>query len=182
MYPTTQQLVGLGASQADAERYADHLADACIHYRITAPATLAPFLAQVFHESGRLRYARELWGPTPAQSRYEGRKDLGNLHAGDGRRYMGRGLIQVTGRSNYRLMRDYLRRDMPAVPDFVLLPEQLERPVWAAYSAAAFWDMHGLSSLAIAGDFDGITRRINGGQNGRDDRLALLAQARKVLA
>lgn len=181
MYPTSQMLVGLGASQANAAKYAEPLAGACIHYGITTKEALAAFLAQVFHESGRLVYAREIWGPTAAQARYQGRKDLGNLQPGDGKRFMGRGLIQVTGRSNYRLIRDYLRRDVHEVPDFVLLPEQMERPEWAAYTAAAFWDMRKLNTLAQAGEFDAITQAINGGQNGRDDRRALYAKARQVV-
>ncbi len=69
--------------------------------QINTPARAAAFLAQVGHESGQLRYLREIWGPTPAQVRYEGRADLGNAQPGDGKRFMGRGLIQITGRKNY---------------------------------------------------------------------------------
>ena len=65
---------------------------------------LAQFLAQVMHESGGLRYVREIWGPTKAQARYEGRKDLGNTQPGDGKRFMGRDVIQVTGRANHRAL------------------------------------------------------------------------------
>lgn len=182
MYPTKQHLVGLGASQANADRVCEHLSNACIHYQITTPQRCAAFLAQLFHESGRLRYLREIWGPTDAQVRYEGRASLGNVVKGDGKRFMGRGLIQVTGRTNYARMRDYLRQSMPNVPDFEDHPEVLEEPLWAAYSAAAFWHAKGLNLLADAKDFNAITRRINGGQNGQADRLALWAAAKKVLA
>lgn len=182
MYPTKQHLVGLGATAALAERYSEPLIEACIHYKITTPERVAAFLAQVFHESGRLRYAREIWGPTLAQSRYEGRRDLGNVNAGDGKRFMGRGLVQVTGRGNYKQMRDYLRRSVYGVPDFVASPELMEQPKWAAYSAAAYWDSRNLNGLADAGEFDKITKLVNGGFNGKPDRDALYAKAKKVLA
>ena len=182
MYPTPSQLLALGARAGDVARVCGPLSDACVHYGITTPERVAAFLAQVFHESGRLRYLKELWGPTPAQSRYEGRADLGNIRPGDGSRFRGRGLIQVTGRTNYQRMRDFLRRDVPNVPDFEASPELLELPQWAAYSAAAFWAAHNLNALADAGDFDGITKRINGGTNGQAERRALWAQAKKVIA
>lgn len=70
--------------------------------QINTPAHQAAFLAQIGHESGQLKWVKEIWGPTPAQSCYEGRKDLGNTEPGDGRQFFGRGLIQVTGRENYR--------------------------------------------------------------------------------
>lgn len=182
MYPTPSQLLALGARVGDVARVCGPLSDACIHYGITTPERVPAFVAQVMHESGNLHYLREIWGPTPAQSRYEGRADLGNTQPGDGKRYMGRGLIGVTGARNYLLMRNYLRRDVPNVPDFLAHPELLELPVWAAYSAGAFWSAHGLNALADAGDFDGITKRINGGTNGQAERRALWAQAKKLMA
>lgn len=182
MYPTTNQLVGLGASPGNADRYAEPLAEACIHYQINTNARVSAFLAQLFHESARLQFAKELWGPTPAQNRYEGRKDLGNTKPGDGFRFRGRGLIQITGRANYADMRDYLRRTVADVPDFELMPQMLEVPQWAAYSAAAFWARHSLNALADRGDFDAITRAINGGTNGQADRTALYAKAKTIFA
>jgi len=94
---------------------------------------VAEFLAQIAHESGGFRYTREIWGPTPAQARYEGRADLGNTEKGDGSRYRGRGLIQVTGRANYRACG--LALDLPLLDS----PEYLERPMIAARSAGWFW-------------------------------------------
>ena len=160
----------VGCTQALADVYAPPLTEAIERYGISTPARLTMFLAQVGHESGAFRYVRELWGPTPAQLRYEGRRDLGNVQPGDGRRYCGRGLIQTTGRANYVALRDRLRRWMPDAPDFEAHPELLEQPWWAALSAADYWNWRGLNALADAGDFLAVTRRINGGTNGLADR------------
>lgn len=70
-------------------------------YQIVGPKRIAAFIAQIGHESGQLKYVKEIWGPTAAQAKYEGRKDLGNTVVGDGSKYRGRGLIQITGRANY---------------------------------------------------------------------------------
>ena len=142
---------------------------------------MAAFLAQVGHESGRVVYAREIWGPLPAQLRYEGRKDLGNLRPGDGRKYLGRGLIQITGRANAIAVRDGLRQYLPSVPDFEASPELLEVEQWAAYSAGWFWAAHGLNGLADSDSFMQITRKINGGTNGYEDRLALWESGKGAL-
>lgn len=99
----------VGCSAALAERYAAPLADACRVFGIDTPQRQAAFLAQIAHESGSFRYVREIWGPTAAQQRYEGRADLGNTEPGDGKRYLGRGLIQLTGRANARQARDALQ-------------------------------------------------------------------------
>lgn len=171
-----------GCRPEDAEKYAHHLDQACKAYRIDTPARLAAFLAQVGHESGALRYVREIWGPTEAQRRYEGRADLGNTQEGDGRRFMGRGLIQTTGRHNYRAVGGRLRARLGArVPDFEADPGALELPEWAAWSAADYWGWRDLNALADAGDFEAITRRINGGLNGHADRLRRLQVAREAL-
>jgi len=162
-----------GCTSDRAEAWLPHITRACEIFGINTPARLAAFLAQIGHESGRLAYVREIWGPTPAQARYEGRKDLGNSQPGDGKRYMGRGLIQTTGRANYRATRDGLAAFVPNVPDFEAVPALLERPDLAALSAAWYWHSRGLNALADAGDFVAITRRINGGTNGLADRQAL---------
>ena len=155
---------------------------AMVAFKIDTAERAAAFLAQIAHESGRLQYVRELWGPTQAQSRYEGRRDLGNTHPGDGYRYRGRGLIQTTGRTNYGRTRDGLRlAGVPDVPDFVEQPEALEVPKWAAMSAGWYWKSHGCNELADVENFDGITRAINGGLNGQPDRLALWERAKRAL-
>lgn len=165
----------LGIPMGRALDWADPLSAAMALWAIDSPVRQAMFLAQVGHESGRLIYVRELWGPTPAQSGYEGRADLGNTQPGDGRKFMGRGLIQVTGRANYA--RAAVALNLPLIDQ----PELLEQPSNAANSAAWFWNTKGLNVLADAGDFETITRRINGGLNGYADRQALLALATRAL-
>jgi putative chitinase len=174
---TPSQLVALyGCPTVVARNFALPMSEAMWSAAIVTPVRIKAFLAQVGHESGRLRYLREIWGPTPAQQRYEGRKDLGNTEPGDGRRYLGRGLIQITGRANYQRLSDALGED------FVALPDMLESPRWACMSAAWFWQSRDLNELADAGEFDTITRRINGGQIGRSDRIALFEAASAVIA
>lgn len=145
---------------------------AMLEFGITTPARQASFLSQVGHESGQLRYVREL----ASGQAYEGRVDLGNVRAGDGVRFRGRGLLQVTGRANYAACGKALGLDLLAQP------ELLEQTVNACRSAGWFWQTKGLNALADAGDQERVTRRINGGVNGLAERLALYREARKVLA
>lgn len=148
-------------------------------FGIVTPARQAAFIAQVGHESGQLRYVREL-----GNEKYLAKYDTGPLAArlgntpaadGDGQKYRGRGLIQITGLDNY------LRCGEALGLDLVNQPELLEQPQHAAASAAWFWQQKGLSALADRGDFETITRRINGGLNGQAERLVLWARACKVL-
>ncbi|SED25967.1 glycoside hydrolase family 19 protein [Pseudomonas marginalis] len=145
-------------------------------YAIDTPHRVAAFIAQIGHESGQLVHVREIWGPTAQQAGYEGRADLGNTLKGDGSRYRGRGLIQITGRANYTACGEALGLDLINHPDFLELPQH------AAMSAAWFWSTRGLNALADRGEFVKITRRINGGLTGQDDRQALYDRALKVLA
>ncbi|WP_395600918.1 glycoside hydrolase family 19 protein [Pseudomonas sp. B19125] len=145
-------------------------------YGVVTSQRIAAFIAQVGHESCQLRYVREIWGPTAQQLGYEGRADLGNIVKGDGSKFRGRGLIQITGRANYAACGEALGMDLINKPELVELPQS------AAMSAAWFWSTRGLNTLADQGDFVKITRRINGGVNGLEDRLALWERAKKVLA
>ena len=144
-------------------------------YGIVTRLRIAAFIAQVGHESGQFRWLREIWGPTAQQAGYEGRADLGNTVKGDGSKYRGRGLIQITGRANYAACGEALGLDL------IGKPELLELPQHAAMSAAWFWSTKALNTLADQGGFVKITRRINGGLNGLEDRLQLWNKARSVL-
>jgi len=133
---------------------------------------LAQFLAQVMHESGGLRYVREIWGPTKAQKGYEGRADLGNTKPGDGKRFMGRDVLQITGRANYRALTAWVRKTFGKGPDFEANPELLESPEWLGIGAIwYFLTRKGLLDYARAGNIEMVTRRVNGGLNGYQDRL-----------
>lgn len=181
---TAQALrAAVGCSAAAADLYDQPLLDACALFNINTPARLAAFLAQIGHESASFRLVREVWGPTPAQQRYEGRKDLGNVHQGDGIRYLGRGLMQITGRANYAAARDRLRKRLSTemVPDFEAHPMELEAPQWACLAAAEYWAAHRCNEAADAGDFEAITRRINGGLNGFEDRKQRWERAKQAL-
>lgn len=160
------------AGQRRVATFIDPLVAAMAEFGITTLARQASFIAQIGHESGQLQYVREL----ASGDAYEGRKDLGNTSPGDGRRYKGRGLIQITGRANYAACGVALSLDLLAQP------ELLEQPVNACRSAAWFWRTHGLNELADAGDQVKVTRRINGGTNGLAERTALFAVAQRVLS
>lgn len=131
----------------------------------------AAFLAQIAHESAELKYCEEI----ASGSAYEGRDDLGNLYTGDGIRYKGRGLIQLTGRHNYEACGEALELDL------VACPELLEEPINACRSAAWFWQSHGLNELADKQDFLRITKRINGGTNGWHERQKYYQRALSVI-
>lgn len=140
----------------------------------------AAFVAQLAHESGEFRWMEEIWGPTPAQLRYEPPNDLaqrlGNTEPGDGKRFKGRGPIQITGRFNYAKYGTLLGRDLVAEPTLAAAPEL------AFATAGLFWQTNGLNELADGEDFVKITRRINGGTNGLADRQMYYARAKTVLA
>lgn len=147
----------------------------CIRYGVTSPLEKAHFLAQVAHESGSGKWLREL-----ASGRaYEGRKDLGNTHVGDGILYKGRGLIQCTGRANYAAYTGWKYGDDRALR----APEMLEELPDAVDAAFWYWTVRRpkLKHLALADDVVGVTRAINGGTNGLDDRKAKLAKAKRLL-
>lgn len=167
-------------------------------FQINTPARQAAWLAQVSHESNGFLWLREIWGPTPAQRAYEppSRKaqDLGNLNPGDGFKYRGRGLVQITGRANYAACGEAI--NLPLEDE----PELLEDPANATRSAGWFWaygagqrlsvaaKMHGiavganLNDLADVGDFKGVTLAINGGLNGEAERLSHWEAAKEALA
>jgi putative chitinase len=171
-----QLALATGARLDRAAEWLPFIVAAMAEFDINTPARQTMFLAQIGHESGGLHWSVEIWGPTSAQSRYEGRKDLGNVQAGDGSRFRGRGLIQTTGRANYEATSKALGVDVVARPELLGLPEL------AARSAAWWWKAHGLNEIADTGDVLKATRRINGGTNGLPDRMARYEAAKQVFA
>lgn len=185
-----------GCTPALAKIHAPHLAEAAHRFGIDAgpPERLAMWLAQLAHESGAFAHAAEVWGPTPAQERYErdmrapwpqspaeAKSDtfarnrlayrLGNSEPGDGFRYRGHGHIQITGRGNHAAAREGLiGAGYSDVPAFEAEPERLTEPRWAAASAGWYWYSRRLDAPADAGDLEAVTRAINGGLNGIEDR------------
>lgn len=150
------------------------------------PHRLAHFIAQLAHESGGFRYDREIWEPTAAQKKYEGRKDLGNTVKGDGRKFAGRGPIQLTGRSNVTRFHKWCAAENLDPPDFVKNPDLINTDPWEGLSAIWYWSVgnptgKSLNVFADKNDIEMITRRINGGLNGFDDRLRLYTRAALVL-
>ena len=201
-------LEAIGIRHALAVQWLPHISQSAHRYQIDAnPRRLAAWLATIAHESARLtsvvenlnysaeglaatwpsRYADMTGQPTATAQRiarkpeqianltYAGRMGNGTAGSGDGWRYRGRGLIQITGRANYAASGDVLGYD------FIANPELLEQPYFAALSAAEWWNSHGCSGLADLGDVAAVTRKVNGGLTGLDDRLKLYSAALRYL-
>lgn len=177
---TIDQLVKIMPfAKSRAAKFIDGINATLTEFNIGTPARQAAFLAQIGHESGQLQYVKEL----ASGDAYEGRKDLGNTWPGDGRRYKGRGLIQVTGRANYIECGKALGLDL------VGKPELLEDPTNACRSAGWYWSTRNLNKWADAKDFDGVSDVVNRGRktaaigdsNGWADRKAIYEAAVRVL-
>lgn len=172
------------ASNSNIKKFIIPLNVAMKKFGITAPLQVSAFLSQIALESGNLLYTKELGGPSYFK-RYDGRKDLGNTKLGDGAKYCGRGLIQVTGKSNYA----DLSKNLGA--DFVTSPEMLESPTWASISAAYWWFKNqnkktkkmraNLAGCIATKDIQGITYAVNGGQNGISERTKYYKNALSIL-
>jgi putative chitinase len=202
------------STEENRAKYASPLPLAMIRYNIDNPNRIRAFLAQIGHESGQLsavvenlnysaKALRSVFGKyfkTDAEAEqyarkpeaianvvYANRLGNGDTKSGDGWKYRGRGLIQITGKSNY----NEASQKMYALPlgvDFVDEPELLATPEYAAQSAAWWWENAGLNAIADglggANDtevFKQITKRVNGGYNGLDDRLAIYERAKTVI-
>jgi predicted chitinase len=159
----------LSADKAAA--YLPLLNAAMAEAQINTPQRQATFLAQLAHESGELKYFEEL----ASGAEYEGRRDLGNTKPGDGRRYKGRGPIQLTGRDNYRAAGQALGLDLEGNPPLAADPQVGFR------TAGWFWNTKDLNRFADAGDFREVTRRVNGGYNGMADREKYYTAAKQAL-
>lgn len=162
--------------RAHCAEYAPHLTAALNEAKINTRKRLCAFIPQLGHESNDLAHLREIWGNTAAQLRYDVRTDLGNTpeRDGDGKKFMGRGGLQRTGKKNYKRAAEAL--NLPLLDH----PELLEKPENAFRSDALYWNDNNLNRLAdrltLTGNhadlkqFDKITQRINGGLNGQIDR------------
>jgi putative chitinase len=131
-------------------------------YEVDQPIEYAAFLATIAEESGELHFVEEIWGPTKTQLSYEGRHDLGNVRAGDGYRYRGRGPIEHTGRGAYERLNTLLDTKRVGV-DLVAHPDELKSPTWGAFAACAFWWDRRIDDAADRRDFRRVTRLVNGG-------------------
>lgn len=160
----------LGAS---AERAASLAVAANAHFAaygvMETALRLAHFMAQVGHESGSFQYMEEI----ASGQDYEGRADLGNTQPGDGKRYKGRGPIQITGRANYRRFGRLIGIDIENAPEIAA------NPSIGLHLALEYWKDRKLNDLADRDDVEAITRRINGGVNGLADRKARLLQLKR---
>jgi putative chitinase len=171
-------------------------------YEINTPRRQAAFIGQCGHESASFKVLREnlnysakgLTATWPsrfpnieqameferkperiANKVYGGRADLGNTEDGDGWKFSGKGLIQLTGRNNYKTCGDALGVDLIANPELLIEPE------YAALSAGWFWNKRGLNALADNEDWNTITKRINGGTHGLQDRIDRTHKAMDIL-
>ncbi|MEO8602742.1 MAG: SH3 domain-containing protein, partial [bacterium] len=198
---TQRHLTDIGATAARADRYLPDLNALLPAHQIDTPLRVAHFLAQVLHESGLLGVVEENLNYSAARLRqifpkyftaaqaaqyggkreaignrvYGGRLGNGGESSGDGYRYRGRGLIQLTGKSNYRRFADWLKTDVVAAPDLVA-----QR--YAVHGAVFYWNLRGINDPADADDVRAVTRAINGGTIGLDERIRLLDRAKRALA
>ncbi|WP_052260472.1 glycoside hydrolase family 19 protein [Leisingera sp. ANG-S3] len=172
-----------GAQERNAKSFLLGVNTFGFDYGLNHPHRLSYLLGQLLLESGAFKYDRELWGPTPAQARYDIRTDLGNTPEadGDGKKFRGRGPIQITGRWNYRKFRDWARRLDPSAPDFEADPDAVNRDPWEGLGPLWFWSVNGLNVPADAGDVRVVTRRINGGYNHLSERQQWTDKAQLVL-
>jgi putative chitinase len=188
------QALGLG------EQWLEPLNETFEKYEINTPKRQACFIGQCMHESGGFKLLKEnlnysakgLVATWPSRfpdleyaAEYERKPEriankvysgrMGNTEDGDGAKYIGRGLIQLTGKDNYKAVTEALGVDLLATPQL------LEEPRYAALSAGWFWNKKGLNTLADANDIETMTKRINGGNIGIDDRKAKIAMVAKYL-
>ena len=158
-----------------AQKRADYLPfiqQAMQEFDISSYLRETAFLAQLAHESAELRYMEEI----ASGAAYEGRADLGNTQPGGGKRYKGRGPIQLTGRANYSKYGQLLGLDLVNNPTIAATREVGFR------IAGQFWKLNGLNELADQQQFKTITKRINGGYNGLDDRIKYYERAKTVMS
>lgn len=155
-----------------ADIYYKPIKDTMDKFDIDTPLRQSHFVAQLLHETGNLQYNQEI----ASGKAYEGRKDLGNTSVGDGVKYKGRGLFQLTGKANYKAFGDYIGVDLLKNPELVA-----NDPKISSLVAGWFWNRKGLNKKADADDVLSVTKSINGGLNGLADRVNKLKNAKAVI-
>ncbi len=141
-------------------------------YHINTTLRIAHFMGQVAHECAGFRTTEEF----ASGAAYEGREDLGNIHDGDGKRYKGRGLIQLTGRANYREIG--AKMGLPLEDE----PELAAEPAISLKIACEYWKKRNINTPSDIDDLIKVTRLVNGGLNGLEDRREYLRKAKNALA
>ena len=170
-YLGIKEIAGSHTNDKIVNELVKYLPEVIQKYQINNDLRLANFLAQIAHESDHFRTLREY----ASGAEYEGRHDLGNVKRGDGKKYRGRGPIQITGRANYEKYGKKLGLDL------VNKPELAETPEVGVKIAIAYWTDHNLNAFADKDDLRAITKRINGGYNGYNSRLAMLENAKRSI-
>ena len=199
MVITKQMLLGMGIHSVRADRYLRDLNTLLPRYNIDTPLRVAHFMAQVLHESGMMRHTKENMNYSASALRrvfrkyfssdrakryarqpskignrvYANRMGNGDEASGEGYRYRGRGLIQLTGKSNYQKFASWIGEDVVSFPETVA-----DRH--AVASAVFYWTTNNLNKYADRDNVKKVTKRINGGYNGLDDRRNLLRKAKQV--
>lgn len=190
--PDTLKQISPGTPLDRCAEFTPHLNKYLPQYGIDAPVEVASFLSQILHESGGLKYLREIWGPTAQQNRYErdpaqpwpgprgGRNwlayALGNEFKGDGKKFAGKGPIQITGRSNFARM----SRDMFGDNRLLDNPDILATPEFGIQSACIYWKWRNMDAVDDDTDIKTETKRVNGGFNGLDDRQRYFDRCRLI--
>ena len=193
----TRELLCTVTTPEMADRWVNAINETCEEFAIDSPYRIAGFVSNVAHESAGFKFVKEnlnysaaslmrVWSsrfPTVeiaqryamqpekiANRAYADRMGNGDEASGDGAKFLGRGLIQLTGKNNY------VAYSMACDNEALTKPEIVEQPKYAAESAGWFWSVNRLNQLADAQDITGMCRRINGGLNGLDDRQMKYAQ------
>lgn len=179
MKVTREQIIAIMPNaEKSVDKYLIYINGYTEEFHIETPLRMAHFLAQVAHESNELRNVKELGNQNYFVMYENGKKKqmLGNVNKGDGYKYRGRGLIQITGRANYQAYQDsgYCKGNIMDEPQL------LEQPLGAAKSAMWWWWKHGLNALADKDAFVAITKVVNGGTRGLESRRKYLTRAKKV--
>lgn len=177
-FDTLQKAAHHAVNRANAQSFLNALTQYGPKFGLDKPHRFVQLTCQVMLETGEFRYDKEIWGPTEAQKGYDTRTDLGNTAAkdGDGKRYAGRGTIQITGKANYEAFTKWVHINITspanmATPDFVKNPDLINTDPYEGLVAIWYWTSRNLNKYADTGNIEMITKKINGGLNGFDERI-----------